>query len=255
MIKFFRKIRQKLLSENKFSKYLLYAIGEIILVVIGIFIAIQLNDLNEDRKQQNKENEYYCKLLEDVQQDLIQIDTLIIESEKRIIASNQLLSLLQEENLNSALIANKMLDAISLVTYTFKPNIAAFEDIKSSGNLATIKDNKIKSQLIEYYSTIEGIVDVVDINADGTVTRFYDKSNYVKVGWHQIDLVKNAIDSVMVDKSKLDKYIEFNDDYKSKLTSDAVYFIGSSARIKMLYKILKEDIVKMKIELENKCSR
>lgn len=46
MIKFFRHIRQRLLSENKFSKYLLYAIGEILLVVIGILIALQINALN-----------------------------------------------------------------------------------------------------------------------------------------------------------------------------------------------------------------
>jgi hypothetical protein len=43
MIKVFRKIRQKMLTENKFGKYLLYAIGEIILVVIGILIALQIN--------------------------------------------------------------------------------------------------------------------------------------------------------------------------------------------------------------------
>lgn len=56
MIKFFRKIRQKLLSENKFSKYFLYAIGEVILVVIGILIALQINNWNEQRKlkQQQK---------------------------------------------------------------------------------------------------------------------------------------------------------------------------------------------------------
>lgn len=49
MIKFFRRIRQKLLSENKFSKYFIYAIGEIILVVIGILIALQINNWNTDR--------------------------------------------------------------------------------------------------------------------------------------------------------------------------------------------------------------
>mgnify|MGYP001591841413 CR=1 FL=1 len=53
MIKFFRRIRQGLLSENKFSKYLLYAIGEIILVVIGILIALQINNWNEKRKNDN----------------------------------------------------------------------------------------------------------------------------------------------------------------------------------------------------------
>jgi sensor domain CHASE-containing protein len=46
MIKFFRKIRQRLLTENKFSKYLIYAIGEIVLVVIGILIALSINNSN-----------------------------------------------------------------------------------------------------------------------------------------------------------------------------------------------------------------
>ena len=50
MIKFFRKIRQKMLTENKFGKYLMYAIGEIVLVVIGILIALQLNQWNENKK-------------------------------------------------------------------------------------------------------------------------------------------------------------------------------------------------------------
>ncbi|MFT7066002.1 MAG: hypothetical protein ACJAUO_001580, partial [Sediminicola sp.] len=57
MIKFFRKIRQKMLTENKFSKYLLYAIGEIILVVIGILIALSINNWNENRKESNLELE------------------------------------------------------------------------------------------------------------------------------------------------------------------------------------------------------
>ena len=67
MIKFFRKIRQKLLTENRFSKYLLYAIGEIILVVIGILIAIQLNDFNEDRKERKKELSFLQKLKDDIE--------------------------------------------------------------------------------------------------------------------------------------------------------------------------------------------
>ncbi len=50
MIKFFRKIRQQLLTENKFSKYLMYAIGEIILVVIGILIALYINNLNTEKQ-------------------------------------------------------------------------------------------------------------------------------------------------------------------------------------------------------------
>ena len=69
MIKFFRRIRQRLLSENKFSRYLLYAIGEIILVVIGILIALQINNWNENRKERLHEKEALGKFLQDLESD------------------------------------------------------------------------------------------------------------------------------------------------------------------------------------------
>ena len=71
MIKFFRKIRQKLLEQNRVSKYLIYAFGEIILVVIGILIALQINNWNENRKQEAKTQNYYHQLLEDLRKDKI----------------------------------------------------------------------------------------------------------------------------------------------------------------------------------------
>jgi hypothetical protein len=76
MIKFFRKIRQRLLTENNFSKYLIYAIGEIVLVVIGILIALQINNANETRKDKNIER----ALLESIYANLIQDDSLITRS-------------------------------------------------------------------------------------------------------------------------------------------------------------------------------
>ena len=66
MIKFFRRFRQQFLSENKFSKYLIYAIGEIILVVIGILIALSINNWNEQRKSSKQE----LLLLKQLQTDL-----------------------------------------------------------------------------------------------------------------------------------------------------------------------------------------
>ena len=62
MIKFFRKIRQNLLSEGKTGKYFKYALGEIILVVIGILIALQINNWNE----QQKENLFERKILNEI---------------------------------------------------------------------------------------------------------------------------------------------------------------------------------------------
>ncbi|WP_273567361.1 DUF6090 family protein [Maribacter halichondriae] len=69
MIKFFRKIRQRLLTENKFSKYLLYAIGEIVLVMIGILLALQVNNWNENRIAKTTVNRYLVSLVEDLKED------------------------------------------------------------------------------------------------------------------------------------------------------------------------------------------
>ena len=73
MIKFFRKIRQQLLSDNKLRKYLIYAIGEIILVVIGILIALQINNWNEQRKTRSKIKESLTALKSDLIQDTLSI--------------------------------------------------------------------------------------------------------------------------------------------------------------------------------------
>ncbi len=69
MIKFFRRIRQKLLSENKFSKYFVYAIGEIVLVVIGILIALQINNWNQERLNSVEEQNYYKNIKRQLSED------------------------------------------------------------------------------------------------------------------------------------------------------------------------------------------
>jgi len=116
MIKFFRKIRQNLLSEKKFSKYLIYAIGEIILVVIGILIALQINNHNEIRKEKALERELINLLISDLEEkrkenlsdfenanrfiEIFQETIEIWENEKRIDTINlkSNLSILGEDN-------------------------------------------------------------------------------------------------------------------------------------------------------------
>ena len=77
MIKFFRKIRQNLLMENKTSKYFKYAIGEIILVVIGILIALQINNWNEQRKENQFEKKILKEILSDTEEDITQMNTAL----------------------------------------------------------------------------------------------------------------------------------------------------------------------------------
>tara|TARA_B100000497_G_C7596238_1_gene358459 strand:+ start:123 stop:848 length:726 start_codon:yes stop_codon:yes gene_type:complete len=70
MIKFFRKIRQKLLSEGKNGKYLKYAIGEILLVIIGILIALQINNWNEWEKDRKKEQKILIQIENNVEESI-----------------------------------------------------------------------------------------------------------------------------------------------------------------------------------------
>ena len=76
MIKFFWKIRLNLISEGKTVKYIKYAVGEIILVVIGILIALSINNWNEQRKQNNEEIYILNQLKVEFKADSIKINTL-----------------------------------------------------------------------------------------------------------------------------------------------------------------------------------
>jgi hypothetical protein len=86
MIKFFRKIRQKLLSEGKTAKYLKYAFGEIILVVIGILIALTINNWNENRIAKKSEKGQLINLVQDLKLDSLHFDATL----KRINTINAL---------------------------------------------------------------------------------------------------------------------------------------------------------------------
>jgi len=125
MIKFFRKIRQSLLGENKFSKYLLYAIGEIILVVIGILIALQLNTWKETIAI-NKIKEVNLKSLEqDLRDDLKalkRMDSILVSEYREELEKN---NRLQQ---NSATIDT----LISISKNEFSPIIQAFEGFNQS---------------------------------------------------------------------------------------------------------------------------
>jgi hypothetical protein len=99
MIKFFRKIRQNLLMENKTGKYFKYAIGEIVLVVIGILIALQINNANENRKISETKKEYYRQILLDLDKEIDNINTRIILLDTSIVSLNNYFQNLKNPNL------------------------------------------------------------------------------------------------------------------------------------------------------------
>ena len=150
MITFFRKIRQQLLTENKFSKYLIYAIGEIVLVVIGILIALSINNSNEFRKQNAQIAKYAKSLVQDLEQDIVMMDTINNAAKQISIRIDSLANYVRIKKIED--ISN--LDIICLTwNRLYRPyswNRATLEEIKNSGGLRLIKNNELSKRIVKY---------------------------------------------------------------------------------------------------------
>ena len=156
MIKFFRKIRRRLLTENKTSKYLIYAFGEILLVVIGILIALQINNLNEEKKERAIEINYLKNLKADL---LIEFDNNEGFSVFRFEKAKSCTILLNTTTPKSIEDVINYTDEYEKVFFwhNFIPNNNTFKELLGSGNLSLIKNDSIKNALLEldnFYITI-----------------------------------------------------------------------------------------------------
>ena len=156
MIKFFRHIRHRLLSEGKTTKYFKYAIGEIILVVIGILIALSINNWNEGRKERIKEINY----LENLKIDLLnEIKNSEHFATNHFEKANSCAILLNSEAPNTIKDVQVYTDRFEMVFmwFSFVPNNNTFKELLSSGNLSLIKNDSIKNGLLEldkFYANI-----------------------------------------------------------------------------------------------------
>ena len=164
MLKFFRKIRQNLLSENKFIKYLIYAVGEILLVVIGILIALQIGNINEERKNQDHgitiKQALKSELINDI--ELMKSDLEYIEEELRI-------NTLYAERLSKATSNSDTLLQIVQHEYVIglngvrKLDKTTFTSLESTGRIDLIGSDLAVS-VQKYYMDRELTINAVNIN-------------------------------------------------------------------------------------------
>ena len=151
MIKFFRHIRRRLLTENKFSKYLIYAIGEIVLVVIGILIALQINNKNELNKLKAKEQNYLINIKADLHQNTTELNKYISIRERRILSANKVLEYFEGKPLIDLVDYNN--HNINVQTWhRFHQQNNTFDELINSGNLALISNDSIKKGLQDLQS-------------------------------------------------------------------------------------------------------
>lgn len=147
MIKFFRKFRQNLIKDNKVSKYLLYAIGEIILVVIGILIALQINNNNEANKERAKELHYLKNLKTDLLLNIENINTFIETRESKIKSANIVLEYYEGKPLTDLNDFNNNILNVYIWHKFYQIN-NTFLELTNSGNLATLSNDSIKNGLL-----------------------------------------------------------------------------------------------------------
>lgn len=154
MITLFRQLRQKLIDSGSLTKYLLYATGEILLVVIGILIALQVNNWNEDRIEKAEATEFRLRLLDDLYEEIALMDAVIeyanIVHEHADGAINVFESgdITDGESTDSFLIDLYQASQIQEVS---QPN-ATYQELLSSGKIGLIRNDSLRSTIINYYS-------------------------------------------------------------------------------------------------------
>jgi hypothetical protein len=150
MIGFFRRIRRKLANENQFVKYSRYAIGEVLLVVIGILIALQVNNWNEQRKMDSKEKSFLMAIHEEFLKNKIQLDLALSQHNKALQSCKKLIALFPLD------VKTNNLDSIGLYIYnsknapTFNPSQGSINSIISTSSFDLIHNNELRNHLISW---------------------------------------------------------------------------------------------------------
>ena len=190
-----------MLKENKFSKYLLYAIGEIILVVIGILIALQINNWNENRKNSNEE----IAILQSLDKNLI-------------LAKKQSESLVSTEKDSKAVLLlvlgiDTIIDKNSISDNIFKdafwnlendiPVINTYTDLKNTNKLGLIKNQKIKEKFTSLEVNLNELKGMLDDRLNVQQIRIDDVAeNEINF----IPLIKSSIPTINITNEKQNNY-------------------------------------------------
>ena len=185
MIKLFRNIRQQLLNEGKTSKYIKYAFGEIVLVVIGILIALAVNNWNQERKDRKLGKDLLGRIHADLIQDTlyfretIQQNKLLREDIKDLLSKlYQGVNSIEQVQKMSA-VYDKALDQVFLI------NDNTYKNMISSGTLGLIENQKLKEDIIDLYSEYDQkkeLLTAINQWMLGVATTLDTQTNFIKFG-------------------------------------------------------------------------
>jgi hypothetical protein len=154
MIKIFRKIRYDLMEKNKTGKYFKYAIGEIVLVVIGILIALQINNWNENRKERILENNMIKKISINIEDDINEYRKILLAEKERQVKIDSFLLIIRNPLAYKTSNLDKYYKSLWFFE-RFTPNKSALTNLLSSGKINIIQNENLLESILAYYKTID----------------------------------------------------------------------------------------------------
>jgi hypothetical protein len=146
MLSFYRKIRQDLIAKNKVTRYLKYAVGEILLVVIGILIALSINNKNTEIYKRNAELNFYQNTKQQLLDDAINIKSIAVDNSKFNKQFNYAISIIELNDRSKKDSLGKI--AIDLIHYSdFDRQGNIYETMVNSGDIQLLKNDEIIEKL------------------------------------------------------------------------------------------------------------
>jgi hypothetical protein len=253
MIPFFRKIRKNLADDNNPLKYMRYAIGEIVLVVIGILIALSINNWNETRKDNRQEVVYYCKIKEDLESDKNRIETIIESIVERQVVCKQLLLKLHSTPKDKSVVIDDYLAAVR--SDVFYHNKAAITDLTSSGKLSLLHNEELKKIILKYYTDMENSLRIIHANQKEVTDRIFGYDNILEMGAHQTfyreEYGKELVDLLPDVNWQTDK----NNPYFKKFEEHIAIAVVVNAREKQILETILSEIEPLLLSLNEACNR
>jgi hypothetical protein len=231
MINFFRKIRKKLLTQNKVSKYLLYALGEILLVVVGILIALQVNNWNEDRSSRQFEIRMLTEIRKALSDDLGICQLLKERNEAKLQGIQEMLQMVASKESYPDTVILKLYNKMTISFYLIY-NKGPYETIKSVG-LDKISNDSVRSGLTTIYELELPRVDqftngfINMLREDHDISTIHDaiwKRTLLRLPDSTYKIVSTPLDNRILDKKELLDRIKIEQDMASNFISRLKYF-------------------------------
>ncbi len=166
MLKFFRKIRHKLLSENQTGKYFRYAVGEIFLVMIGILLALQVNNWNDIRLETKREQTILKNLRTEINDNLTELQRIYNGSEESYRSSVRLLEIIKDDSPINSEEIELLLNSIINGFFSLDLYSASIDEIINTGSLNIIKDVKLREHISNWSFIVADTEDDIEIYYD-----------------------------------------------------------------------------------------